>query len=96
MPTSAKMIDALEHTADPVKAGRAVLIGIAGLIAIGFALSGFQNLPERVTALEAADIRMQESVGAIEDKMASLEREIRMMTCLQVAEMEDQPYQQCL
>lgn len=96
MPTSAKMIDALEQTANTAKAGKAAVIGIAGLIAIGYALSGFQNLPERVTALETADIRMQESVGAIEGKMASLEREIRMMTCLQVAEMEDQPYQQCL
>ena len=96
MPTNTPMIDTLHHTAEAITSTKVVALSVAGLVAIGVAISGFQNLPDRVTALEEADERMQESVKGIEARMSTLEGEIRMMTCLQLAEMQDLPYQQCL
>jgi hypothetical protein len=83
------MLEAIEQTASTASAWRTVLGFAAAAIVLGIMLSGFKNLPERVSALEAANAGMQQ-------KLTSMEKEIKLMTCLQIAEMQGKAYQECL
>jgi hypothetical protein len=85
-----------DDTKKIMEIGKLLAAVIGASMLVGVATAGYGDLPERVVSLEKSDTEQIKRIETVERGQSDLKRELKLISCLQLAQAQGTAYQECL
>lgn len=86
----------IDQTKKIMEVGKLLAWVVGCSMIVGIATAGYQDLPGRVDSLEAYEKQQDKRIETVERSQADLRKELKLISCLQLAQAKGTAYQECL
>lgn len=86
----------IDQTKKIMEVGKLLAWVVGCSMVVGVATAGYQDLPGRVDSLEASDKQHEKRIETVERSQDDLRKELKLISCLQLAQAKGTAYQECL